>query len=457
MPVDAIKPRVEEIPHHSEDTSPYRWDIPAPAPGIPQAGAAQPPAILPPTAELSAILPPTAEPPAILPPAPVPEAPPMLPSPPPINLTAPPMAAAPQVLAPASAMAPQPMAFPTVAGPAPASPTLEAPPVPALGPGMPTPSVLPPMTMAFSAGAAAAPAVPEAGTAEGPAAGPTTQEVLAKLAKPKPAPTAPRRKRASHSKAFLIVIGLAAAGLLGSGWFFLFRDTKGLKTAVSMDSGRAPVGGEVADDSASAQKPPAGAPPAQTPPAQPQPPAQAATAPAPTAPPGPATSAPSAPAQPIRDERPAAIELVKNFPLDGDRSTVVAWLQYSFAASPGAQPLEKWDAGAVEESTYLVQYTVQPSGQNLREAITYLFEADTARKTVRGKNPAALELLAGGSRPKAKPVRSRPRARKRAVRRPPAPAAPKVVPLLPLPSDADLLPPAEDDSAFRSDTVQPNL
>jgi len=306
------------------------------------------------------------------------------------------------------------------------------------------------MTMAFSGAAVMPP----------PTTGPSTQEVLAKLAKPAPAKTEPPKAPKVRSKAFLFIIGAASAVLVAAAWFFLFRDAKGLKTALRMDSDRSPVGAEVSDESAAAAKPNSAAPAPPTAPQTTAPPATAAT-PTPPSAPGPQDSVPAAPAAPaesIRDERPAAITLVKEFPLDGDRGTIGQWLQYSFAATPGAQNEEKWDAGAYEESTYAVKYTVQPAGQ---DAITYLFEADAARKTVKGMNTAARELLAGHSpargrsKAKARPAKTKKRTPPRRVAAP-APG-PKAVPLLPLPSDAELTPPAEDESAFRSDTVQPNL
>jgi hypothetical protein len=299
-----------------------------------------------------------------------------------------------------------------------------------------------------------------------PAAGPSTQEVLAKLAKPAPAKTEPPKAPKGRSKSFLIIIGAASVVLVAAAWFFLFRDSKGLKTALQMDSGRSPVGAEVSDESAGAFKPKPAAPsPSAAPAAAPValPPAKAGALPsAPSRQDGgvaaPPAAAPAAQAEEIRDERPAAIDLVKEFPLDGDRGTIGQWLQYSFAATPGAQNEEKWDAGAYEESTYAVKYTVQPVG---KDAITYLFEADMARKMVKGMNTAARELLAGRSpariksAAKARTAKPKKRAQPRHATAP-APK-PKEVPLLPLPSDAELTPPAEDESAFRSDTVQPNL
>jgi hypothetical protein len=151
------------------------------------------------------------------------------------------------------------------------------------------------------------------------------------------------------------------------------------------------------------------------------------------------------------------MDLVKEYPLDGDRGTVAQWLQYSFTPNPGDANKEEWTAGAVEAGAYIVQYRVLPGAKSgNKEPISYLFEADVERKTVRGKNPAARELMAG--QPAAQPPRKPQKARTKTVRRPAAkPAAPKDIPLAPLPSDADLLPPADDDARFKNDTVNPPL
>ncbi len=246
-----------------------------------------------------------------------------------------------------------------------------------------------------------------------------TREVLAKLAKPKPAKTATVKKpRARRQRAFLVISGLLAAALAAAGWFFFVRDSKDISTAVNMDSGRPPVGSEVPEAPLSSPAAPA--------PQEPLSPQAASVAPAVPHP----APAPQAPA--IRDERSAAIDLVKNYPLAGERGSVGAWLQYSFAASPGETSSEKWDAGAVEESTYLVQYTVQPSGGRAPGTITYLFEADLARQTVRGKNPAARQLMSGGG------VLAPASVRKRPARRSVAPAKPDSSSQLPLPADSEL-------------------
>ena len=302
------------------------------------------------------------------------------------------------------------------------------------------------MTMAFSAGADIAP--PSAGPAvlPAPGAGPSTAQVLAKLAKPEPAKTEPpKAPPKGRGRTFIIIIALATVVVTFAGWFLLFRDSSGLKSAMQMDSGRPPVGAEV---------------PELPVPVQPAPQAQ----PAPQPEPVPQAQAPLPAPEPVpvetpRDERPAAIALVKEFPLDGDRGTVGQWLQYSFAASPGAADTEKWDAGAYEETTYAVKYTVQPTG---KDAITYLFEADVARRTVKGMNEAARQMLAGGTpAPRGRAVaKAKPAGTQKPRRVPPRRAAPppppKEVPLLPLPSDEELAPPADEENAFRSDTVQSN-
>ncbi|HAM35324.1 MAG TPA: hypothetical protein DEB40_11335 [Elusimicrobia bacterium] len=247
------------------------------------------------------------------------------------------------------------------------------------------------------------------------------------------------------------MITVLLGGVLAVVGFFFFNDTKDMKTAVNMDSGRPPVGAEVAEEASVAPSAIPSVPAAPAPSPQPS-----LTSPTPQ----------GTPAETIRDERPAAVDLVKNYPLDGDRGTVGQWLQYSFAANPGSASTERWNAGAVEESTYLVQYEVQPPG---RESINYLFEADVSRKTVKGKNPAARELLAGGgavaktavSKAPAKSVRRVRQARPAKKRRKPvvrrsAPSRPKARPLPP-PSGSDMTPPSQDDAVFRSDTVLPNL
>ncbi|MBI5241715.1 MAG: hypothetical protein HY926_14675 [Elusimicrobia bacterium] len=483
---ETLKPPEQAGPALGQDESPYRWEDQLPiGGGLPVAGSALPPTQAPlapasepeippapkgrprrvvkvsapqslrkvtrasqpasppadkvPTPDISApaIQPPSLPGPALKPAEnPYDWGPQAAPAPAPAEPGAPPATVVPSFM-PSLSVPPQPVLSPPPLS-APPSQTLQPPPVPSL-----TPAATPHMTMAFSAGSESAP--PATGPAimsPPPSAGPSTAQVLAKLAKPAPAKTEPpKAPPKSRGRTMIIVIVAATAVVAGAGWFLLFRDSSGLKTAMQMDSGRPPLGSEAADLPAPAQPKPQAAPQPQAEPA-PQ-----APLPAPEPP----------PAETPRDERPAAIALVKDFPLDGDRGTVGQWLQYSFAASPGAADTEKWDAGAYEETTYAVKYTAQPTG---KDAITYLFEADVARKTVKGMNEAARKMLAGGTpvrgRAAAKARPAQPRKRTPPRRAPAPPPPPKEVPLLPLPTDDELAPPADEENAFRSDTVRTN-
>ncbi len=220
----------------------------------------------------------------------------------------------------------------------------------------------------------------------------------------------------------VLLVGLAAAG------FFFFRNPREMKLMLNM--------GEAKPQESHGEAAPA------VPAASPPPEAQApAAAPAPSR-------------EPVPDAGEAAVSLVKNYPLAGERGNVGQWLQYSFMANPGEGSREEWTAGAVDATTYLVQYQLLPGPKSApREPIAYLFEADTSRRTVKGASPAARELLAGGppveqGKPAAQP------AKKAAPRRKAARRAPsrRQVPLLPLPSDSELLPPAP--KGFRGETIR---
>lgn len=301
----------------------------------------------------------------------------------------------------------------------------------------PAVSAPPPMTMNFSP-----PPLPAAPPAAAPDPSPAdlsvdTDEVISRLAKHSGStqPTAPKPKR-PQSKAFVLIIAVSFLGLLGAGFLF-FRNTKEIKMMFNMGAGQGAIGTEV-DEAFEGE-------PAKPRPAQPPDPALDPSAPRPEA----AAAAPKAEA--VADPIPLAIELVKNYPLDGERASVGQWLQYSFAANPGNGSKETWDAGAVDATTYLVRYTVVPGGNGSAagEPIAYLFEADLARKTVLGKNPSARQLLGGA--PPAKPKAKKPA--RPAKRRAAAPRRKTEVPLLPLPTEAELLPPAEDDAPFAADTI----
>ncbi|MBI4376366.1 MAG: hypothetical protein HY549_07945 [Elusimicrobia bacterium] len=133
----------------------------------------------------------------------------------------------------------------------------------------------------------------------------------------------------------------------------------------------------------------------------------------------------------------AALALVKNFPL-GQRGTVERWLQYSYMPRPDE---EEWTCGGgFDAETYTVEYRFSPKGRSngIKPAI-YVFEADIARRIIRGINAPARELMTGGfSAPTAKKKSTQsPSSRSTkpsSVRR----SRPGELPLLPLPSDAEL-------------------
>src|SRR3989338_265061 len=174
----------------------------------------------------------------------------------------------------------------------------------------------------------------------------------------------------------------------------------------------------------------------------------APTMPAQPAPPplGPTAAAPNSGPVPGYDGSDAALNLVKNYPLDGNRGTVEKWLQYSFMANPSSGNKEEWTAGAVDATTYLVQYRVLPGLQSgVKESITYLFEADISRRTVKGSNPSSRQLMAGAAAPAQSPPRRKRQAAagSRKVKR---------LPQLPLPSDKQLNPRKKVKSAPRQNT-----
>lgn len=267
----------------------------------------------------------------------------------------------------------------------------------------------------------------------------------------KPEPTAsvpaPSRRR-PPSRGFLAGLGVAAAGLALVAFFFL-RDPKQVRQMVSMAPERQ-KGTSLGDieplpaPPASPAAPTAAQPAAQPAPSPAQPPIAAAPEPAPAAAPEPA------PAQRGKDfvdsDNVRAIEMVKNHKLDAQRSTVAAWLQYSFLTRGH---VEEWSAGGYEATIFYVMYRVFKVGPGGRggPVVTYLFEADVASGKVTGKNAEARALLSGGSaaRPRAKRAepRARPRARRRTVRaRPDGPE--------PLPGEDELAAGGGEESRFNN-------
>lgn len=419
---------------------------------------------------VSADVPTTAPAQAALQPAPAVVVPDVVPPPPvtaPVEVSAPPVTVVPP---------------PPVATPAPVEPPVTAPPIRVVAaPAVPVPEpaaapepapapaaapviedmaggqAQPPATMSFAWGEDAA--------ATSAAAPPSTQEVLARLSKPAPAPqTAPSRPVRSN-KPFLVV-GLALVVLLGIIGFFLLRQPKDLKQMVSLDDNRARLGAQPVDDSTRLPlvKPPLAAPPEQAP-------APVVATPTPAVPPAGEQEGGAQPA--AQGPLDAAIKEVKEFPLDGGRGTVAQWLQYSYNASPDAGR-ESWSASATGDDGYLVEYRFTPTARDAAE-VHYLFAADVTMGLVYGKNLEAQRMLAGSAprleepkpkakaRPKSQP---KPQAKtpkpartvaRRAARHAAAVEPPKEVPLMPLPDTGELKPPAEDDAAFGTDTVNSGL
>lgn len=373
-------------------------------------------------------------------PAPMPVVPP--PPPPPISLAPIVPPPAPVVMAPPTpepipAMAPMSTPEPSAvinpfivpSEPAPAAPTPMAPPPNTLSRSQPVPDltggdmtgssdatsqVPPPATMARSGGAFAA--------------APADDAVAARFAKPEPAPpTGEIKKPGRSNKPFLIAGGVLVTLLVVLGVIFMRQPKDDLRQMTTLDDGKAPIGVTV-DEGADA----------------PPPIVKPKIAEAPVAPPPP--PGPSA-------EHLAAIEAVKDFPLDGDRGTVGRWLQYSYTASPGAGT-EEWNASTTGENTVLVEYRLVP-GSSVGKGALYLFEVD-GNGIVMGKNIEARQMLAGGPPPEAPKAKKKP-VKKAAPRRRAVIEEPKEVPLLPLPDSGELRPPAEDDGTFGSDTINSGI
>jgi hypothetical protein len=302
-------------------------------------------------------------------------------------------------------------------------------------------AALPPSTARFSP---AVPASPDSAPLS-----PSTQEVLARLAKPAELPPTAAPRPARSNKPFLIGGALVVVVLIAVLALFL-RHPKELKQMTDLDDGRSRVGAEAVDDTTRLPL----VKPKQLPQAAPAPAAPVAPAPAPA-------EAPQAASQAKLD---AAVAMVKEFPLDGTRGTVGQWLQYSYTATPDAGQ-EAWSASETAEKTYLVEYRFTPTRHGAPDA-HYLFEADMDRGFVLGKNLDARNMLAGAPPPDAESAPAKPKTKKKPARaKAPKRSAPRVreteqpkdVPLLPLPNEGELRPPSEDDGAFSSDTVNSGI
>ena len=285
------------------------------------------------------------------------------------------------------------------------------------------------------------------------AGAPSTEDAIARLAKPAPAPATEASRAPRSNRLFLVAASALVAVMAAVGALFL-RHPKDLKQMAELDDGRARMG--AAEDDVS--RPPA----VMVKPKMAASPADVAGTAAPKLPAATGASAGEAPQAASSAKLDAAVAAVKDFPLDGERGSVAQWLQFSYSASPHAGK-ESWSASETADKNYLVEYRFTPSGRG--DEVHYLFEVDMDRGFVTGKNVDAKSVLAGGPRavaekPKARPSKPRGRVRKaakRAVKRAAGDVAPKAVPLLPLPMEGEMRPPAEDDGAFNSDTVNSGL
>ncbi|MEK7383353.1 MAG: hypothetical protein AAB262_08715 [Elusimicrobiota bacterium] len=300
----------------------------------------------------------------------------------------------------------------------------------------------PPATLSFAWGGE-----PEVSSAPPP----STQEVLARLSKPALDPQmAPPRSIRSNTP--FLFAGAALVALLGVIGYFMLRQPKDLNQMVSLDDSREHLGAQPADDSVPT--------PAVEPKLAEMPTSSSASAVTPK-PAGPSSGEQSSGSQPAAQaELETAEALVKDFPLDGGRETVAQWLQYSYNASPDVGQ-ETWSTSATGDQGYLVEYRFIPTARNGAD-VHYLFAADMSMGMVFGKNLEAQRLLAGSAprmvdeKPKAKPQTRRP-AVKRAKKRVIVAETPNQVPLMPLPNEWELKPPAEDDAAFGADTPDSGL
>lgn len=357
-----------------------------------------------------------------------------------VEMPPPPAAFAP-IVPPTPAPIVVPPAIPVMAPPPPAptpAPVTNPFTLPAQDPPAPTPVSAPPNTLSRTqpvpdllagdmagpdTGASSAPPATMARRGGVAPADPAEDAAAARFAKSEPAPpTGEIKKPGRSNKAFLIAGGVLVTLLVVLGVVFMRQPKDDLRQMAMLDDGQAPMG-------VTADEPPPIVKPQIAEPAAP-----------PAPPPGP-------PAEHV-----AAIEAVKDFPLDGDRGTVGRWLQYSYTASPGAGT-EEWNASTTGDRTVLVEYRLVP-GSELGKGALYLFEID-GNGIVTGKNIEARQMLAGAPPPEAPKAKKKPV--KKAAPRRRVIEEPKEVPLLPLPDSGELRPPAEDDGTFGSDTINSGI
>lgn len=363
----------------------------------------------------------------------------------PIKLEPPKIEAAPvpPLSAPISYPTPAPLPLPTPVSAPVEKPRMEPVPTPNLGSLVKgrseAPAAAPPMTMRFAVGTAPG-AEPGAHVKQSSA----TEEVISRLAKhsdeSKSLPPKPKRR---PTKTFAIAIG-AAVLILVVLFYAFFRNTKEVNLLFNMGEGQPPLAAGAEDETRPVpDKPrPLQAPPADLQQAAPIPRENSAQA-VPAIPPA------DIPAAVPPDPGAEAVEIVKNFTLPGGRATIGQRLQAVHPREWGAPDKDKWDAGANDATTFIVQYTVQaPSSEGAAKTITYLFEADINLKTVKGNNQAAKKLL------QAAPARKDASA-KRQSRRAGAPKREPRAPAVVVPdADQSLGPPEEAGSTPTGDGIE---
>jgi hypothetical protein len=206
---------------------------------------------------------------------------------------------------------------------------------------------------------------------------PTSRASTRPLGPPKTGDSLQEKPR-RQAKTFLLVLGASAAVLVLVSIFFL-RNPKEMKMMLDMGPQKKGSGQEAL---------PAPAP------------GRPAAAPGPAGPGGEGLSQkPAEPEKPrdfVKNEGIQALDMVKTHVLDKERGTIAQWMQYSF---PGYE--DEWVSAALQAEVFVVTYNVFPGGRsNPRiQPISYRFEANIAQGTIKGSNPAAMDLLNQRSSP----------------------------------------------------------
>ncbi len=285
------------------------------------------------------------------------------------------------------------------------------------------PSAAPAAAPSFQQPASMAPA--EAAPADSPE---KTQRIPVAPVKVKPETKAPERKRRGGKTAFLVMMFIffcIAAG--GLGFFFMgeggslsefsMLNMSTRKKASAMTSQLEPKEGETAAK-AGREEQPAAQPAAQA--------AAPASQPEPQAEPQPAAQ--TAAAQPTGENIKKAIDIVKEYKLSGGRGNIATWFANSFMPGSSSGSREEWTATPLHGDILVVQYRLLRAKQ---DPVIYQFEVDAAKQDiVRGINNNAIELLDSSSARSASaaPAKKPAAKAKRVVK-----AAPREVPILPLP------------------------